>query len=61
VIKVNKRNELAIVAQALQADLPAPTTVTATVNDWIAESRKNKLEQDKSSRKTIAGWTEAND
>ena len=31
-------------------------TVTTTVNVWISEFRKQKLEDDNSCRETIAGW-----
>lgn len=32
-------------------------TATATVNKWIAENRRSRLDEDKSSRKTIEDWT----
>jgi hypothetical protein len=36
-------------------------TMTATVNDWIAESRQNRLDSDRSSRRTIDDWASATD
>lgn len=59
VIKVIKRNALADIARILPIERPRVQreAVTNTVKDWIAESRKNRLEQDNSSRETIAGWT----
>ena len=57
-IKVIKRQALGEIARVvpkkrLQAQ---PATVTTTVNDWISEFRKHKLQNDNSSRETIAGW-----
>lgn len=57
-IKVIKRQALGEITRVvpknrLQAQ---PATVTTTVNDWISEFRKHKLQNDNSSRKTIAGW-----
>jgi hypothetical protein len=63
VIKVIKRKTLADIARILPTKRRTVQTVamTTTVNNWIAESRKNRLEKDNSSRETIAGWTvEAN-
>ncbi len=53
-----------IVKRKSAPDLPIPAltkrppsqTVTGTVNDWIAERRKHQLDEDNSSRQTIAGW-----
>jgi hypothetical protein len=58
VIKVIKRKTLADIARILPEKClrVRPMTVTTTVNDWIAESRKNRLENDDFSRQTIAGW-----
>ena len=63
VIKVIKRKTLADIAGILPTKRRKvqTVTVTTTVNDWISQSRKNRLEKDNSSRETIAGWTaEAN-
>jgi hypothetical protein len=63
VIKVIKRKALDGIARALPAGRrrARPMTVSATVNDWIAENRRHRAEKDNSSRETIAGWTaEAN-
>jgi len=59
VIKVIKRKavvDIARVRTARRSRKRGPT-VTTTVNDWIAESRRNRLDGDSSSRKTIADWT----
>ena len=58
VIKVIKRKVLADIARVLPRKLlgAQPATVTTTVNDWISEFRKHKLENDNASRETIAGW-----
>ena len=59
-IKIIKRKSPIEVDSPAPRKLPRlhlPMTVTATVNDWIAESRKNRLAMDNSSRNTIAGWT----
>ena len=58
VIKVIKRKTLADIAHILPVNGRGvqPVTMTTTVKDWIAESRKNRLEKDNSSRETIAGW-----
>jgi len=55
VIKIIKRKTA---AAPLPSTMPAstPRTVTSTVKDWIAESRQSRLDRDRSSRKTIAGW-----
>jgi len=62
VIKIIKRKTQADIARIPTERRSArPVTVTNTVNNWIAESRKNRLENDNASRETIAGWTaEAN-
>ena len=59
VIKVIKRKALADIARVRPAKRRRlrQVTATTTVNDWIAESRKNKLDGDTSSRETIAEWT----
>ena len=31
-------------------------SITATINDWIDESKQNRIDSETSSRKTIAGW-----
>ena len=61
VIKVIKRKALADIARVLPGKRLRlrPITATTTVNDWIAESRKNKLDGDNASRETLAGWTAA--
>ncbi|HEX6125740.1 MAG TPA: hypothetical protein VFZ23_10260 [Pyrinomonadaceae bacterium] len=58
-IKVIKRTTVADIPHVLPTkSLPVrPVTVTTTVKDWIAESRKNRIEKDNSARNTIAGWT----
>ncbi len=58
VIKVIKRKALGDIARALPAirRRAHPTTLRATVNDWIAESRRNRVEKDNASRDTIADW-----
>ena len=59
-IKVIKQKELADIARVrTPPNRPRvrPMTVTTTVNDWISESRRNKLADDISARATIAGWT----
>lgn len=59
VIKVIKRKTLADIAGILPTKRRGlqTVTVTNTVNEWIAESRKNRLEKDNASLETIAGWT----
>ena len=58
VIKVIKRQALDEFARVLPKKRlrVRAATVTGTVNDWISEFRKQKLENDNSSRETIAGW-----
>lgn len=63
----DKRIVIKIIKRKVTPELPCtvstkrpkahPATVTETVNDWIAESRRNRLDQDSSSRKMIASWT----
>ena len=52
VIKVIKRKALADIARVLPGKCLRlrPITATTTVNDWIAESRKSKLDGDNASR-----------
>ncbi len=54
VIKIIKRNAKS--GPPPRVAKRVPQTVTATVNDWIAERRRNRLDEDSSSRNTIAGW-----
>jgi hypothetical protein len=63
VIKVIKRKTQADIAGIVPTERRRVQTVTVTnmVNNWIAESRKNRLAKDNASLETIAGWTaEAN-
>lgn len=58
-IKVIKREALDNSDQTLPAQRPrsSGTEMADTVNEWIVESRQNKLDSDVSARKTIADWT----
>jgi hypothetical protein len=57
VVKIIKRNRKTVEPETAPT-IPRPSrTVTTTVNGWISESRKNRLDDDSSSRKTIADWT----
>jgi hypothetical protein len=56
VIKVIKRNATPELPATVSKQLQPTRTVTATVNDWIAERRQVRLDEDNSSRDTIAGW-----
>jgi hypothetical protein len=56
VIKIIKRNAKRELPPAVLEKLPESQAVTATVNDWIAESRQIRLDEHNSSRKTIADW-----
>ena len=58
VIKVIKRKALADIARLLPAKRSRnrPATVTATVNNWIAESRRNRIGNENAARARIAGW-----
>jgi hypothetical protein len=54
-VRVIKRNS------EPEVEIPDPSTpetqsITSTVNDWIDESRKNRINSETLSRKTIAGW-----
>ena len=55
VIKIIKRKAAAI-QDSPPAASPPEQTVTETVTDWIETSRKNRLDQENSSREKIAGW-----
>ena len=58
VIKVIKRKTQTDIARIPTERRRVQTvTVTNTVNSWIVESRKNRLEKDNASLETIAGWT----
>ena len=59
VIKVIKRKTQVDIAGILPTERRRVQTVTVTntVKNWIAESRKNRLETDNASLETIAGWT----
>jgi len=54
VIKGNVPNEVDVVATEKR---PQRSTVTATVKDWIKESRRNKLVYARASRQAVADWT----
>jgi len=56
-IKVIKRNVVlgTTIALRKKRHMP-PSSVTATVTDWIAESRQKKLDQNSFSFDTIARW-----
>jgi len=58
VIRVIKRKALADIAQLIPTKSPRKhrTTVTGTINNWIAESRRNRIGSDRAARTKIAGW-----
>ena len=57
-IKVIKRNAVPSVPRngGKKHRAARPASVTATVADWITESRKKKVDQDSSSRITLERW-----
>jgi hypothetical protein len=64
---LKKRIVIKVIKRKTSSDVPAsePTktrqkrgpTATATVNDWIEESRKSRLDEDSTSRETIDRWS----
>jgi hypothetical protein len=56
VIKIIKRTVTPTIPSTVSKNIQPTRTVTATVNEWIAERRQVQLNEDSSSRKTIAGW-----
>jgi hypothetical protein len=58
-IKVVKRDMIPESAETSPTTLRQKhhPTATATVNNWIAESRQSRDDKESSSRRTIADWT----
>ena len=60
-IKIIKRNSTPELPITATIERPKAHLITGTVRNWIAESRKNRLDEASYSRKTIADWaTESN-
>jgi hypothetical protein len=60
VIRIIKRNAKPELPLTASKEVSPTQKASATVNDWIAESRQIRLDEDNSSRNIIAGWaTEA--